>query len=225
MAAYGLTEKDFRRAKLVLEEERIYPVTYENMFCAGIYCILSAAEKYEKFRQVYQKVLRHELNTPDKIMNKREELKKVLSTIRFPNEKEDRVYNFAVWWKKSFMPETILKDINLGRKEEFVLRNRLAEECPGLSYKGASLFMVKCGYENVVPIDLWVLRFLKQLGYEVAVPDYRQRSGPKQKEYVEYERILTEIASECKVSPAQLQAAIWAKLSNWGLQTSLESFV
>ena len=210
-----LAEEDLRKAERLLAEERVYPVTYENMFCVGIYCILSAAEKYTKCKTAYQKILSDGLNTPSRIVSRREDLGEALAKLRFPNTKRDRVYRFALWWSKSFLPEQILKDINLGKKEEFRLRNRLAEECPGIWYKGASLFMIKCGYENVVPLDLWMLRFLKQLGYEVEVPDYKTKSGPRPKEYLEYERIVVEIANDHGVSPALFQFAVWSKHSSW----------
>ena len=75
--------------------------------------------------------------------------------------------------------------------------------------------MIKCGYKNVVPIDIWVLRFLKDMGYDIQIPDYRKQSGPKGKKYLEYESIFSDIAKEYAVSPALFQFALWTKYSTW----------
>ncbi|MEM5791111.1 MAG: hypothetical protein QXP77_03650 [Candidatus Aenigmatarchaeota archaeon] len=207
-----LTKEDFEDGKKLMDEERMHLITYENMFTAGLYCILSAAENHSKHISIYNRLIEN-LSTPQKILENKEMLKEIVSDARFPNIKTERIYYFASWWLKTFLPEKILKDINLGRKKEFDLRNELAENCPGISYKGASLFMVKCGYENVVPIDLWMLRFLERLGYSVEIPDYKKKSGPKPKEYLEYEKIISEIAREFKVSPSLFQLTVWSKAS------------
>jgi thermostable 8-oxoguanine DNA glycosylase len=214
MRDWSLTEEDLRRAKKLLEEERV-SVTYENMFCAGIYCILSTAEKYTKYKSVYDELLENKLNTPENIKKDKRKLKEIVGYVRFPNIKHERINKFASWWQKSDLPRKIIEDINSGRKNEFELRNQLAEEAPGIWYKGASLFMIKCGYENVVPLDIWMLRFLKDYGYDIKIPDYRRQSGPKPKEYIEYEKIITGIAKGYGSSPALFQFAVWSKHSTW----------
>jgi len=212
---WNLTEEDFKNAQILYEEEKIYPINEETMFRAGLYCILSAAEKYSKSRFVYQMFHMHMLDTPSRIISNREKMKELVKKLRFPNMKEKHVYKFALWWPKTSIPSKIIEDIKHGRKNEFNLRNRLAEEAPGMSYKSSSLFMIKCGYENVVPIDLWMLRFLSHIGYEVEIPDYKTRSGPKKKEYLEYEKLISEIARSYNVSPALFQFAVWSKHSTW----------
>ena len=208
-----LTKKDFENARILYEEELISPINEENMFRAGVYCILSAAEKYQKHRSIFERLLEERLDTPEEIIHNRERLREAVKRARFPNIKAGRIYRFAAWWRESDLPRKIMEDIDSGRENEFKLRNHLAEEAPGMWYKGASYFMVKCGYENVVPIDLWVMRFLKDMGYGVKIPDYRTQSGPKPKEYIEYEKIISDIAKEYGVSPALFQFALWAKYS------------
>ena len=212
---WTLTEIDFKNARILLEEEKIFPVNEENMFRAGIYCIISAADKYQKHKVVYNKLLEGELDTPKNIEENKERFKEIVKKTRFPNTKIDRIFKFARWWSESDLAREIIEDINKCREKEFKLRNQIAEETPGLWYKGASLFMIKCGYENVVPIDLWMLRYLKDMGYDVAIPDYKKQSGPKPKEYLEYEKHFQETAGEHEVSPALLQFAIWSKRSTW----------
>lgn len=210
-----LTAKDFENARILYEKEKIFPINKENMFRAGIYCILSAAEKYQKHKSIYNELIENKIDTPENIKKNREKLISIVRKARFPNQKSERIYKFALWWLESDLPGKIIEDVNNNRENEFELRNRFAEEAPGIWYKGASLFMIKCGYENVVPVDLWMLRFLKHNGYDVELPDYRKKSGPKPKEYLEYENILREMAQSYDVSPAIFQFALWSKFSTW----------
>jgi thermostable 8-oxoguanine DNA glycosylase len=210
-----LTKEDFKNTKILFEQEKISPINEETMFRAGLYCILSAAEQYKRQIQFYNTLLKENLDTPKNIRDSRQTLAEVLRNTRFPNTKTKRVYDFALWWPKSNLPRKLVEDIDNGRQYEFPLRNRLAEEAPGIWYKGASLFMIKCGYENVVPLDIWVIRVLKNLGYNIEVPDYKKRSGPKPKEYLKNEQQFIKIAKEQGVSTALLQFALWSRYSTW----------
>jgi len=211
LSRINLTEKDFEYAKILYEGEKIHPVNEENMFRAALYCVLSAAEKYKKHREVYETLLEAKLDTPKKIKANKEKLRNLIRKIRFPNLKTERIYNFALWWLESSLPREILEDIESGRRRGFELRNRLAEEAPGIGYKGASLFMVKCGYQDVVPIDIHMMRFLYSLGFDIEIPDYRRKSGPSPKVYLEYERIISEIAKKFDITPALFQFTVWHK--------------
>ena len=62
-------------------------------------------------------------------------------------------------------------------------------------------------------LDIWMLRYLKHLGYNVKIPDYRTISGISGKEYLYYENILREIALQHKITPVLFQASLWAKNS------------
>ena len=95
------------------------------------------------------------------------------------------------------------------------MRELLVKECPGIGYKTASLLLVKLGYLNLVPIDVWSMRFLKANGHSVKLPDYKKVSGPKGKEYLRLEEILRKNASKYSVPPAIFQFALWSKYSSW----------
>ncbi len=209
-----LSEYDLEIGRVLFEKEKVFPVTRETMFCAGVKCIISAVEKYRKYEKVYE-ILKAEFNTPARMIGRRNELKEIVRRLRFPNRKFKFLVDFAGWYSRTDIPEKIIEDIKLGRRNEFKLRDRIAREAPGIWYKGASFFMNKCGYENVVSIDLHVLRFLRDLGYKVKIPDYKKRSGPKPKEYLAYEKTISQIARMHSVSPALFQFAIWAKYSGW----------
>ncbi len=47
-----LTEKDFENAQRFYERERLKPINEENLFRAGIHCILSAIEFFQKHKTI-----------------------------------------------------------------------------------------------------------------------------------------------------------------------------
>lgn len=215
MRKWILTDEDFKNARILYEEEKIHPVNEENMFRAGLYCILSSAENFKKQKSIYDEFLETKLDRPESIKGDKEKFKQIIKKTRFPNRKEKYVWSFAVWWPESDIPRKILDDIGDGREKEYEIRNEFAENAPGISYKCSSLFMIKCGYENVVPLDVWILRFLHDRGHDVKVPDYKTVSGVTDKEYLKYEKIVCEIAEELEISPALFQCALWSKYSTW----------
>jgi thermostable 8-oxoguanine DNA glycosylase len=211
----SLSLEDFKNARQLYEEERIQPLSSENMFKAGLYCILSAADSYRKLKILHAELLQKGLDTSESILSRKQSLRSVLRKSRFQNTKVSRVLGFAAWWPDAQLPYEIIEDVTQGKNNEFELRNRLAEEAPGMGYKCASLFMGMCGYENVVPIDLWALRFLAAHGYEVKIPDFETIGGAKRREFLEYERVFSEIIRKYEVSPAVAHRALWTKYSTW----------
>jgi len=218
MQKIDITDEDLKVARALCETQLLNPLTAESMFTAGIYSILSVAERYDKHTLVYNDMMNNGLNAPEEIINRPGDVKDIVRVARFPKQKIDRITRFARWWERdggSFSRD-VLDDVANGRNREFELRNRLAESAPGIAYKAASLFMSQCGYQNVVSIDVWMIRALYGMGYDVAVPDYMTTSGPLKKEYLRLEKILMGIArEEYGLSPVIFQSALWAKLSSW----------
>lgn len=210
-----LTEKDFRNAEFIIKKELINPLTRDNVFCKGVYWILSGAENHKKQLEIYYKLLDSELDTPESVINNKQRLHEIIKKARFPKSKEKYISKFSKFWLESEIPEKILDDANNGRQCEFELRDQLAKEAPGIGPKCASCLLNSCGYKHVVPVDLWILRFLEDGGYEVKVPDYKTVGGLTKKEYLEYEKIISDRAREYNVSPVILQAAVWSKYSKW----------
>lgn len=213
---FTLSQKDYENAKLLLEQERIRPLNKEEMFKAGIYCILAQAERYDKQIKIYQRLLQTGIESPEKVFQNEGKLHSILKQSHFPNMKEERIKKFAGWWADDVLPNLILKDALNGHNNGIELRNTLAESAPSLSYKSASLFMIKCGYTDVIPIDLWVIRYLIEQGHELKKPDYTTVGGiTDKKTYLELEEILRKKASENRVSLAMFQGALWGKYSTW----------
>jgi len=218
---WELTPYDIRRGKNIHKNEQVSPVNKETMFHAGLYCILSASEIYTKQMRAYNDLFRYGLDKPEIIVNDKSGLEYVLRIARFPNQKSSRVYNFAVWWLESNLPDKLIEDIAHDRKDEIEIRNELAKDCPGLSYKGASLYLGKFGYQQVVPLDIWMLRFLHDLGYDIPVPDYKTVSGLQKGEYLKGEKIFRKLAKKQNLTPMVYQCALWGKHSAWEEKVSI----
>ena len=212
---WKLTKKDFENARISFEQERIRPLNLRNMFIGGRYCILSAADSYTKLKILDKDFTDRGLDTPISITRNEEDVREVLAKARFPNTKIERIMKFARWWPYSELPREIISDARRGRKQEFELRNQVAEEVPGMGYKCASLFMGMCGYRNVVSVDLWILRFLRDKGYDVEVPDFETIGGARRKEFLEYETLVARRAQRYDVPAGIFQRAVWTKRSYW----------
>ncbi|MFP4116953.1 MAG: hypothetical protein ACLFQ8_01470 [Candidatus Aenigmatarchaeota archaeon] len=229
-------ELDFDLGRQVLEEERIdlsdnKEESFNKMFNAGVYCILSIADKHSKQESIYDELQYKGLNSPEDIidMSNIDDFSRILDKARFPRRKKEYIFNFSEWWMESPLPEEIYKDVKEDREREFELRDKIASSpsknngAPGLGDCKSSFFLVKCGYGNVVPIDIVMMRYLDENGYDVKVPDYRKKSGPSPKRYRELEDEFIEISEEHNVEPAVLQATIWMEGSSYKEKT-LEEF-
>jgi thermostable 8-oxoguanine DNA glycosylase len=209
------TEHDFRNAQILYEKEQIKPLTEANLFRASLYCILSAAENYTKLMRVYTTLLDNKIDTPENIASNRQTLDEIVGKSRKDKQKKHYIYDLACWWPGSNLPKDIVEDAHNSRQKEFELRNGLAKDAPGLGYKCASLLIRMCGYENIVPVDIHVQRFLKEKGCAVRVTDYKTQPGLTKKEYLEYEQMFTEIAKSRNITPAKFQYVLWVKRSSW----------
>ena len=227
---WTLTIRDFARAEIGLKYESIER-NKKSMFRGTLYAVLSTTELFSKQLKVYRHLLENGFDNPYMI-NKVQTpgcisclYHEILTKTRFPNQKIKRIRDLSRWWQKSDLPDRIIDDINRGRKNEFGLRTELAKECPGLALKASSLLFEMLGYENVIPIDLWILRYLNYKGYKFPVPDYKTVSGLRDDIYLDAEKHLIEISKEYQrqfsghvnVTPAVFQFALWSENAPWNL--------
>ncbi len=208
------TINDMRRARNLYINELIRPLTPERMFEGGLYCILTATENYSKQMEAYNRLFEHGMNSPEGIKTNPKKLEKILKKTRFHNERIKKVTKFAQWWVQSSLPNRIIEDIKNGREDEFRIREYLMKHAPGMGRKVGSLFLRMCGYHNVVPLDLWAVRFLEERGISVVANTHRKGEIGR-KEYLEGERRLSEIARQHGHTPAGLQLLIYSKGSQW----------
>ncbi|MCK4730007.1 MAG: hypothetical protein KAT28_01680 [Candidatus Aenigmarchaeota archaeon] len=219
------TEKDFKNAERVIKQELIKPLTTNNLFRKGLYWILSGTENHKKQTILYNNLTLN-FNTPKSILANKPEVHEIIKESRFPNRKEKFIAGFSEFYLESDLPEKILEDSYNGRQNGFELREELVKDAPGLGHKCGSGLLQSCGYNYLVMVDIWALRFLENYGYKVKIPDYKTVGGITKKEYFEYENIISGMAKEYEVSPVVFQAAIWLNGSGGGVydQTTFNDF-
>lgn len=200
----NITEKDIEKGKKILEFERLSSVTSDSVFAAGIYCILSSREFFEKQVQVYHNLEINNMITPRNILNDTKKLRDCVSSIRAPNQTHDRLIGYAYWWTHSDIPKRLIRDATNGHDSGIFFRNKLAKEVPGVGLKIASLILIKAGYENVSALDIWMLRWLKnEFGFK---PTGNKENITNPKEYLEAEKLLEPVAANFNLGSGEGKA-------------------
>jgi thermostable 8-oxoguanine DNA glycosylase len=205
------TKRDLEIGRLILDAERIYPVVKENIFPKAVYWILSVGEKHEKQALTYY-VLEHlGLLKPDAIIDEErfDDLQWAMKRIRFPNQKTKYLKGFSEYWLDSDIGDLLESDASNGHQKGFGIRKRLYDEAPGIGLKCASCLLNSCGYHYLVPIDTWVLKWLKKMGYEVPAYDFETNGGFNLRKYLPLEAEISIFAKEYGVCEAVFQATVW----------------
>jgi thermostable 8-oxoguanine DNA glycosylase len=232
-----ISPDDIESSERLKEKERINPLTSDEMFRGAIYTMLSTREKYTRQMVMYESLLQQGLDVPCAILEKPEAASKLVSGLR----KDEYLLKLAEWWLRSDISDIILRDIYNNRVNEFNIRNKIVIESPGLSYKGASLFLNRCGYVNVVALDVWTLRALVAADYAIESYCYKPKNGKKNfkhtylgngiyfdrgindlKPYVLYEGNFRDLTSKYNsrfnynFTPLDFRNILWVKRSTWG---------
>jgi len=240
-----IMQDDIISAEMLIENERINLFNSDSLFRGAVYTMLSAQEKYTNQIVMYAKLLKQGLDNPDAILHNR----KAVAEIIRREKKYLSLINLSKWWQDTYIANDILDDIKNGRKQEFEIRNRIAEhkKATGLNYKGASLFLNLCLYLNVVAIDSWTLRALVAEDYPIKAykaPEesvknfkhvyigkglYRDRGVTVRKEYELYEQFFRELTGNYNslhnfnFTPFEFRQILWVKRSTWGKEFGNDS--
>lgn len=216
----GFSKEDFEIGERMMASELIDSYDDPSLYRAGLWVIISSRENYEKQYRVYLTVLNRGFDNAQDVLDDEEGLKQAVQNAVYPNIKAERVYRFSKILIEGNLGERIRRDIENNRRDGFGLRNELGKSVPGMGLKVASLFMLKLGYKDLVPVDVWMLRYLQEEG--INADDGRT---PSWSEYFEYEKMIANWAIEFYgVSPAMLQCIWWAKASGWGQRRSQSLF-
>jgi len=205
------SKADLERGREIQKHERVEDINPSSMFSTGVYCILSVAEKWSTAKGLHEELEKKGFDKPEYLGSHLKDLRRMMSHIRWPNKKFEYVSEFSLWWNGSSLPLKIMDDVRTGRNGEIRLREELATNAPGIAYKSASLFMLKLGYENVIPVDIWECRFLRDMGQNVRIGDYKKISGPKDEQYLKYESKLVKFAKGREMTPAVFHFTLWGK--------------
>jgi thermostable 8-oxoguanine DNA glycosylase len=203
-------------AEKLRKEEQIFPFTEYNIFNACIYCILTPRENYPKLKIMQRKLKQQKLDNLDSILSCSDEhLRSIV-----PWDKADNIRKFCNWWRESDFFKNIIQDYADGMQKPVEIREQLIE-APGFKYKCASLLLEMAGYENVISVDLWVLRYLRDKGHSTLDPDLldpkdtSRKRGPSKRQFLESESYFIKDAKENNVSPAHFRRLLWCKYSTY----------
>ncbi len=237
-----ITDADLRNLKRFENQERICPLTSDNIFRGMVYTMLATQETYKQQMKMYNRLLTLQLDTPAAILEWSGDVSNIVRGLK----KYDYLLELAEWWPKSGVYEAIVEDVNNNRTQEFDIRNRLAKEASGISYKGASLVMNMCDYTESVVLDVWALRALVADNYPIRSYKYEPKEGKKKKngkknfkhtylgrgiyfdrgvtakkEYTTYEGFFRELTakhnerSNYNFTPFDFRRLLWLKRTAW----------
>ena len=208
-----LNPREKRYVDELARQERINPLTDENIFKSGLYIILAIKEQYKKQFSIYNKLRKQGLDTPQTILDNTSEVRNIVSS-SMKTKKPAYIIGFAEWWMDSDWKNRLMEDVKDGRKNWYALRGELADNAPGMSYKSASFIMEASGYGYPVVIDTWVLKYLvyKDLIDESCVT---LNHGLSKGQYLPIERIMTALAIFNNVMPTTFRRSLWVKNSTW----------
>lgn len=223
---WNFTSADLQIAHFTHNQERQFlgidkPITHiDQLFPVFQFSMLSAAQDTPNLIRIIEELRKKKLHTPTACSNPYNMTRvfNILKLSRYPNQKFPRLYKLAEWWQKSDSQKLLTLLMHNGNNKTYMpaLRDKLVKyHPPGMSLKTITFVTQLCYPEpkditNVV-IDKWVIEFLRDIGHNVVPPDYRTVSGFQPKEYLKFERILINMASQLKLSPSQLGLMIWCK--------------
>ena len=140
---------------------------------------------------------------------RRELVKRILRQYGFHSHKIESVISIAREWGRLDITSRMREDTQ--KKNGRSLRENINDRMDGVGYKFASLFIRMSGYEDIVPVDAWAIKYIERKGFR----DRYESSGLTPKQYLKYEKRMVQHAKRFGVSPALLQATIYAKWSTW----------
>lgn len=187
---------DVRIRRIVLKRIRMFKKTGRDrrkVFSELCFCILTANYTAEGGIRIQREI------GEDFFKLNRLELAEKLRSLgyRYPETRakyivEARMLFDDVW--------RILKE----EDEQTKIRRWLADNVRGIGFKEASHFLRNIGFSNLAIIDKHVLRVLNRYGLIRSIPKTLSRG-----KYLEIEQTLSKIASELKVSLAELDLYLW----------------
>jgi len=217
-----LTQEDIKNGEKFYNEEKVSSLDNIEFFQKGVESILSRAEKFIKQKRLFNILLENNFDTPQNIINNVDKLKNLFENSNYkpvyPKEAVKKIFGFSNWWLKSSLPEEIIraKEGN-DEKSGIEFRDRMAnlkspDKAPGMGPKTSSLFISLCGFQDVVIIDQHMCYFLLDNGhFPWQMPDRKRFGGLWFSRYKKLEIIMSDMASECDLSPAIFQLSLWNK--------------
>ena len=162
----------------------------ECLFGELCFCILTPQSRAKNCRYIINK-LKHEkkLFTADL-----EELRSYLKGVRFPDIKAKRIIE-----AREKLPE-LKRKLDSNPQE---IREWLADNVNGLGMKESAHFMRNIGFKELAIIDVHIQNFLRKIGIINEIKILTR------KRYLELEEKFLELSKKLKITPEELDIAIW----------------
>src|SRR3989344_2806902 len=215
IANWTPNKNDFLYGKLLIISEDYSKVvkrygSEDFYYGALIYSVLSLREKFNQHKKQFNEFLKNDLWTATSILKNKKLVENILKKSAFPNKKIKTVFSTAENWNKLNLTKRIRDDEN--EEMRFEIREEIVKKMYGVGYKFASLFMRMSGYEKIVPVDIWAMKYVESRGFNKRGQIIE---GLDKKRYLQYEKKLIQHAKKFDVSPALFQATIYTKFSTW----------
>lgn len=212
MNNFTITNKDIKEAERFYKLDSIKYMDLSNLFKAAIYSLLSIGQLYKTQKNIY-KLLIDNFNNPYDILNNLVLFKCIIYKTRFSKSIEKYIlYLCNNWYKIKTLFMEIINDES--KIKGCYFREELIKKIKGFGYKVSSLFLDILGYDYVAVIDIWILRFLKEQGYDISYNE-RRKGGLLKNKYLLYESYLKCIADKYNYSIGFFQCIIWCRYSSW----------
>ena len=206
---------DFQKGNMLMITEAYNPLSLPRLYTALLYSILSAGEKFGSHKKMFEEFLCAELYEAQDMLDNLDTVENIVQKYGKKEYKLKAIESSAKVWNELGVRRRILEDPE--RRNGKVLRKELVDSMYGMGYKIASLFLRKTGYEDLVPVDLWQQKFCESKGY-IHTTDKKKstkKSGLTPRQNLLYEETTTEFAKQYNVTPAHLQATVYATWSTW----------
>lgn len=153
-----ITNSDLLSGKRYYKYEQVRPINRDNIFLTFVYSVLSQREHFSGLKIKFDKILEAEFTTPESVLDNKRKVKRILNCWE---SKYNGIISLSEWFIENTIDSEIIHDALNSRKDEFNIRDKIAENAPRISYKTASLVLMKLGYGQVVPLDINARRFLE----------------------------------------------------------------
>lgn len=215
MNNFIITQKDIQEAKRYYRLDKVKRYTLSNLFKAAIYSILSTGQLYKTQKNIFHLLMENNFNSPSAILDNKDLFRAIIYKTRFSKNIEKHILYLCNDWQiieKLFFD--IISNCNGFKDKGYYFRDKLVKEIKGFGYKIASLFLNILGYWNIAVIDVWILRFLKEQGYDINYNKVR-KGGLSKGKYLLYEQYLKIMADKYDMPVGFFQCIIWCKYSSW----------
>lgn len=198
-------------------DQRTVDVNNHPHFTALIYSVLTWREKFDSNQAQFHEFLSNGFWTSRDVLENKSDLAELLGEKGFGNKKFDTIYTAAEKWGELDITRRMRedKDKQLGK----YLRKLICEEIPYMGPKISSLFVRMSGYQGIVPVDMWAIRYVESRGFR----SRHENSGLKYDQYLAYEDRMAEYAGEINITPALFQATIYTAFSTWKKDSGFEN--